>query len=1038
MAIVTIIDFEDQRYPTGTIMSDQYGKERGITFMNSRLYGGGDNYGYPMIEQVRPGNANSGKNVLVIKNCSGEFCKSLLVGKFNYTRHSVQVIVGETNSPSISTNVTLSAFDSDRKIIASTSKIVTGGAGIHTLLQVSSSKGDIDTFEVRGQGFLSRLAIDDLQFDNSDTIPSPDFGLSRIGPPGDGVRQGFSATAIITLNRINGSSGDILFEASNLPSGVTASFFPNPTSTDEVHIRFNATPDALKRPEGVYVTITGTPQTTSAGAGAKTLVMPLIVAANFALEALTIDVPHCTRAHGELNLHTPNILSSPEPGLIPAEFSGTIELSLYSIPPGVDAKLYRTSVYLERGGHTLIPVSIALLTGSIGVGKDAFIQVEAKSPPFPPAKAVLTLHKTAGWLDRFLPNRGSTPQSLLPGTEILLVGGGFCPGDLIQAQFGNSNAKAKVTSLRSDGELASVRVPRLATFGPLTVITPYGSFTSKEDFIPKSYRNTNGFAFENNFTIHIGFDDLTEAFGKDQTYITFRVDVCSKLFFGLFSCEFKINIIKNPLVATIMSFMAGSITNACFGMSLTSERLLKGEVSFGRFMPTDATNVRQLYEESYPWDSIRHYVKVQSAVQLSSEIIKHWLNEADLLSVEDSSVFRDRVRDLIKNDLKSGNYPLISMIPEIVPGNGHTVVAYDLEEGVGESDIAYYIYIYDPNTPFVQRIPIDENDPKFAGGPGGEIKKTHLGREQTLGRIPVYNTGRFDPPSNLGWSTNIEIHGHLVVFPYEVIPRKPTALLSPEGMINFVMGSATIVQITDAENRTLFSPDGRINNNPSTRLKSAVAPWVPWNGSNQLELAESYMIGTNGYYKWMVKGTGSGKYSNLVLSSNFSLKLDNLSTSPASTDEISVDPTIASFGFHTNDYSKPLSVSIVDGGGTSDNSFRTAVLRTTSYGTGNESLSFNSLHDTLLYTHHGEPTTFTLTLGWTGNNGPPTVFTSEPISIGHDETATFHPTNWVSLNQSPVELTVIGQHGITISRQLLHSIQETAPFTIDDLRVVFT
>ena len=90
------------------------------------------------------------------------------------------------------------------------------------------------------------------------------------------------------------------------------------------------------------------------------------------------------------------------------------------------------------------------------------------------------------WLaELFEPKSGSTPHSLLPGTEIFLLGEGFCPAEPLEVQFGNVNAKAKVTSIRSDGEAASVRVPRLATYGPLTVITRFGSFTSKENFAPK-------------------------------------------------------------------------------------------------------------------------------------------------------------------------------------------------------------------------------------------------------------------------------------------------------------------------------------------------------------------------------------------------------------------------------------------------------------------------------------------------------------------------------------------------------------------------
>ena len=101
MAKDTVIDFES--YHVGTEIRDHYSKDGlGIAFMNSNLFDSGD-YGYPLIERLNPGKAHSGNQVRVIKNCSGEFCKSLLVGKFNYTRHRVQVFVGETRGPSIST-----------------------------------------------------------------------------------------------------------------------------------------------------------------------------------------------------------------------------------------------------------------------------------------------------------------------------------------------------------------------------------------------------------------------------------------------------------------------------------------------------------------------------------------------------------------------------------------------------------------------------------------------------------------------------------------------------------------------------------------------------------------------------------------------------------------------------------------------------------------------------------------------------------------------------------------------------------------------
>ena len=283
----------------------------------------------------------------------------------------------------------------------------------------------------------------------------------------------------------------------------------------------------------------------------------------------------------------------------------------------------------------------------------------------------------------------------------------------------------------------------------------------------------------------------------------------------------------------------------------------------------------------------------------------------------------------------------------------------------------------------------------------------------------------------------MEIHGHLVVIPYDVIPHTPTFPTVADIIVTYLVGSATISQITDADDHKLFGPDGNINTDPITRLGSSAARWAALNGISQSKLSDAYMLGNNKYHKWTVKGIDDATYSNYVMSKDFVVEINDLPISPNSTDEISVDPNEASFGLHTSDSSKPLSVSLVTGGDTGDSSMRTAVLKTATDSSGYDSLAFDASRVRLSYTHEGEPTTFDITLGWAANNGLPTVFKSGPIPIGPGQTASFHPTNWQALNQAPVELTVTSQKGI-VSHQLLHSLQETMPFTIDNLSVLDT
>jgi hypothetical protein len=60
------------------------------------------------------------------------------------------------------------------------------------------------------------------------TIGSPNFTFS--GPGTLNIGQGASATAFLYINPLNGFTGNANLSVSGLPSGVTASFSPNPTN----------------------------------------------------------------------------------------------------------------------------------------------------------------------------------------------------------------------------------------------------------------------------------------------------------------------------------------------------------------------------------------------------------------------------------------------------------------------------------------------------------------------------------------------------------------------------------------------------------------------------------------------------------------------------------------------------------------------------------------------------------------------------------------------------------------------------------------
>ena len=385
------------------------------------------------------------------------------------------------------------------------------------------------------------------------------------------------------------------------------------------------------------------------------------------------------------------------------------------------------------------------------------------------------------------------------------------------------------------------------------------------------------------------------------------------------------------------------------------------------------------------------------------------------------------VREKIRADFARENYPLLMLRGG---GTGHVVVATDIED-VNAGGIAFYVYLYDPNVPFL----INRGT---AGGSRTDENKNsddHKRREQEYGRITIFTDGRWEYP-NAKWEPYYfhSRKGSLVVAPYDMIPRKPTFPGSIDAVGTFVFGAAEIAQITDGEGQTLFNPDGTLNSDPATRLLEA-APYAAFNDSSSL--ADSYILGGRSAYEWIVRETdtnGSGSYSNTAIGKNFSVQIGALPISATTRDRLAVHPAEGSFSFSTTDVSKPLTVTIV-AGGASDTSLRTAILQTTSHSNGTDRLSFNASRDELTYYHQGEPASFTVSLGCAGGMVLPTRFSSELLSIDSGETITLCPRQWNALHQASIDMIIRGADGAVRSQSLTSSHQTDLPFSIDRLQV---
>lgn len=156
---------------------------------------------------------------------------------------------------------------------------------------------------------------------------APGFSISSSGVS---VEQGFSASASVTVNAINGFTGTVALSASGLPSGVTASFNPaSVTGSSGSSLTFTASSTAAVGP--ATVTITGTSGSTTAS---TTLTLNVTAAPNFTISAspTAVTIPPNTSVSGTISI-----------GFV-GGLTGSVSVSASGLPSGVQANFSPSSV----------------------------------------------------------------------------------------------------------------------------------------------------------------------------------------------------------------------------------------------------------------------------------------------------------------------------------------------------------------------------------------------------------------------------------------------------------------------------------------------------------------------------------------------------------------------------------------------------------------------------------------------------------------------------------------------------------------------
>ncbi|HTR26490.1 MAG TPA: choice-of-anchor D domain-containing protein [Terriglobales bacterium] len=127
-----------------------------------------------------------------------------------------------------------------------------------------------EEYQKQDGGFDWSTAVGTFSFPGCGGGGNPDFTLSA-NPTSVSIAQGSSGTSTITVNPIGGFTGSVNLQASGLPTGVTANFNPNPTTSTSLMtitvssgaptgtstVTITGTSGSLTHTTSVQLTITG-------------------------------------------------------------------------------------------------------------------------------------------------------------------------------------------------------------------------------------------------------------------------------------------------------------------------------------------------------------------------------------------------------------------------------------------------------------------------------------------------------------------------------------------------------------------------------------------------------------------------------------------------------------------------------------------------------------------------------------------------------------------------------------------------------------
>jgi hypothetical protein len=1011
-ATTTTITFDD--LAPGTSISNQY-HGRGVDFETGII--GNNVYCYPVVKQVAAQDAASGDQVADTSCANGEFPDSSIVGVLSNSAQHLSVYAGffpDWSNPPPTEQVTLTAYDIDGNVVTSDTESVPDG-GTHTLLQVTSGSANIVQFDVTATD--PTVAIDNLTFDNPAGVP-PNF---RIRPEHNpvGVLRGLSIDDVIDIHRLNGSSGGITFTAAGLPRHVHASFNPNPSTGDTTTMTISA--DRSAPLTGTTATVTGTPDSPSAGPKKKSAKLGVDVFAPFTISApSTVQVSPCSQIQIPVNITWFSFSASD----YTHPFTDPITLSISGLPPDDQASLSPVTVS-PNSGTNLATSTLTLTSQSDFPGPATKVKITGTSGQLKASTPPISFSRVGPIITSVSPEAGQAPQGLQGGSEVFVNGQGLCPGT--ELAFGNQQALIVSPIPHGAGNTGlQAIVPRLATTGKVYAIPPSGNgnihsagaSASPDTFTVDNYRDTNGFSFINSdaFQSRVGgysFSDVSDVFGDAQTHLS--ANPCWP--FG--DCTI-VTPVPDPF-ALLFWWAADSALQGgqCFGFGLASQRLLHGDKPYYDFPLQAGTNSYNAWNLQGPEssggasDSLAHFIHLMHLEQFSGQALSWWLNSAINNGIfgGQSSIIGD-----VSQALQNGDHPLI----ELRNGTeGHVVVAYDVEDGDNGDKI---IDVYDPNQPFDTYENYDTS---------GYYHQSVLQSSQ----IVVHSDGHWVFQGAFGDSPWHSGPGSLVVLPYGLIPVQPRLPNAPEIVILRLLtffGPARVSQVTDAAGHTLLTPTGDVNTG-TTGIPDATR-FATLSGSSKPGAppgSDIFLLGKPSDYSQNIVGTGAGPYHDALIAPGVAATL-SADSARGVTDRVLLLSKTAGLDFgqtsKTGSSSRRVSAELLVKG--SDGSEETATVVATMPRRSLDGVRFDAAHKSVIVIAGKQKMAYSLSLTWSGPHGSPQTFVAPKQTIGAGETAILTPAHWSTLDASPATLAVVHTNGKTTKNTVRNMAHAAGRFSV--------